>query len=261
MSRRSEPIQCTDEQLRQLHEIADDANNPRLADRARMVLACLDTDALIMNIAAELHERPNTVIFWKRRFAEHGIDGLYNLPRGRQRTIYGEPFRQQLLATISLPPPDGSPRWTGKLLAEHLDVPPQVIWRYLRKKGKQLKGTLERSGGRPPETEECSIDIPLRITYHKEKPMDTNNTRSNDKMDLEFVARIIGKDGSVIEKTIRLEDALPDLEDFDLSTKEGFLRDFDEYEKSVLSARNQIAEDITTEYLKEASKKNSSRNK
>ena len=39
------------------------------------------------------------------------------------------------------------------------------------------------------------------------------------------------------------------MEDFDLSTREGFLRDFDLLEKAVLKARNQIGADITDEIL------------
>ena len=53
----------------------------------------------------------------------------------------------------------------------------------------------------------------------------------------------------------------PDVRDFDLSTKEGFLRDFDQVERSMLSARGQLTEDITKEYLDTASKKNRSQKK
>lgn len=39
------------------------------------------------------------------------------------------------------------------------------------------------------------------------------------------------------------------MEEFDLSTRDGFLRDFDLLEKAVLKARNQIGADITDELL------------
>ncbi len=40
------------------------------------------------------------------------------------------------------------------------------------------------------------------------------------------------------------------METFDISTREGFLRDFDLLEKAVLKARNQIGADAADEILK-----------
>lgn len=45
------------------------------------------------------------------------------------------------------------------------------------------------------------------------------------------------------------------METFDISTREGFLRDFDLLEKAVLKARNQIGADATDEILKGTLKK------
>ena len=45
------------------------------------------------------------------------------------------------------------------------------------------------------------------------------------------------------------------MEKFDLSTRDGFLRDFDLLEKAVLKARNQIGADITDELLDATLKK------
>lgn len=45
------------------------------------------------------------------------------------------------------------------------------------------------------------------------------------------------------------------MEEFDLSTRDGFLRDFDLLEKAVLKARNQIGADITDELLDSTLKK------
>ena len=77
-----------------------------------------------------------------------------------------------------------------------------------------------------------------------------------DKAKLEFVARITMPDGEVIEKTVEASGGVPSHEEFDFSTKEGFLTSFDAYEKVTLNARNQIAEEITKEYLDNVSKKN-----
>lgn len=47
--------------------------------------------------------------------------------------------------------------------------------------------------------------------------------------------------GLLTEKTVRIDGAIPNVCDFDLSTKDGFLKDLGELEQAVLSARNQMA--------------------
>ena len=67
-------------------------------------------------------------------------------------------------------------------------------------------------------------------------------------MKVRFTAEIID-DGNVVGKRTREEGGIPSMEEFDLCTKEGFLRDFDLLEKAVLKARNQIGVDISGEIL------------
>lgn len=68
-------------------------------------------------------------------------------------------------------------------------------------------------------------------------------------MKVKFTAEIIDDNGNVIGKRTSEEEGIPSMEDFDLSTREGFLRDFDLLEKTVLRARNQIGADIADELL------------
>jgi len=82
-----------------------------------------------------------------------------------------------------------------------------------------------------------------------------------EKLKLEFIARITTPDGKVIERTVEADGGIPTLDDFDMSSKEGFLKSFDAYEKSALEARNRVGEEITTEYLSEVSKKNGGKRK
>jgi len=76
------------------------------------------------------------------------------------------------------------------------------------------------------------------------------------KAKLEFISRITTSDGKVIERKVDASEGIPDPEDFDLSSEEGFLRQFDSFEKTVLNARNQIAKEATESYFEETSKKN-----
>ena len=80
-------------------------------------------------------------------------------------------------------------------------------------------------------------------------------------MKLEFIARITTTDGKVIERTVEADGGIPTLDDFDMSSKAGFLKSFDAYEKAALEARNKAGEDITAEYLAEVSKKNGGKRK
>jgi len=81
----------------------------------------------------------------------------------------------------------------------------------------------------------------------------------NDKMDkvkLEFIAKITMPSGKVIERRVDADDGIPAPDDFDTSSKDGFLESFDILEKVTLEARNKIAEDIVEAYLEDVSKKN-----
>ncbi|MCL2163851.1 MAG: hypothetical protein FWH55_05520 [Oscillospiraceae bacterium] len=75
---------------------------------------------------------------------------------------------------------------------------------------------------------------------------------------LEFVAGITMPGGKVIERRVDADDGIPAADDFDASSKEGFLESFDALEKVALQARNKIAKDIADAYLEEVSKKTNS---
>ena len=257
MPRKYEPLKCSKSDILKLRELSADPDNPRLASRAQMILRCAD-GAQIKDIASELHERPNTVIQWRKRYEEYGIDGLVNRPRGANANKYGSDLTQRILGKLNTMPPSGSDRWTGASLSKELGVPPDVIWRCLRKEKIKL-ADLSAVYDNPVTTEAAEIyEVPLRLTLRKDGVMANkkNKVSASENMDLVFIARAIGKDGTVIEKEIRLDDALPNVADFDLSTMEGFRRDFDQLERSILDARKQITEGLTEEYMEEASKKN-----
>ena len=52
---------------------------------------------------------------------------------------------------------------------------------------------------------------------------------------------ITGKDGTVIEKKLRFADAIPNFDDFDFKTKEGFLHDFDTLKRAILAALDKVS--------------------
>ena len=110
----------------------------RMAERARIVLACL-RGRRNDEVASEMGVRPNTVGLWRRRFAERGIAGLRDAPRPGKPAKYGVELRDRLLAQLELAPPEGMASWDGGSLAMALGVSDDAVWRALRKEGIQLQ--------------------------------------------------------------------------------------------------------------------------
>lgn len=76
---------------------------------------------------------------------------------------------------------------------------------------------------------------------------------------VEYTAKITLPNGEVIEKTVSTEGNFPSLEDFDLSTRDGLLHDFDLLEKTVLETSRKLNGELSREYLDASSKKNRKR--
>lgn len=106
----------------------------RLVERARIILQCLEGKA-VSAVARNLKVRPNTVIDWRRRFESEGITGLQDRPRSGKPRRYTEEFRNQVLATLEMPPPRGQASWDGPAMAKHLNASVHAVWRVLRKEG------------------------------------------------------------------------------------------------------------------------------
>src|SRR5262249_14984227 len=101
--------------------------------RARIVLLAAEGRST-RSIAEEVDVQPRIVSNWWRRFAEHGLGGLKDLPRARKKPIYGKATNKRILALLDKASPQGYARWTGPLLAKALeDVDVQYVWRFLRK--------------------------------------------------------------------------------------------------------------------------------
>src|SRR6266478_3958444 len=108
--------------------------------RARIVLLAAQGRST-RSIAEEVRIQPRIVSHWRRRFAEHGLGGLEDLPRGGKEPKYGPATNRRILALLDKPPPQGYARWTGPLLATALaDVDVQYVWRLLRAQKIDLAG-------------------------------------------------------------------------------------------------------------------------
>jgi transposase len=104
-----------------------------LAHRARIVLLAADGVSNTA-IAEQVGVSRPTVIGWRGRYAESGLDGLTDLARsGRPRTV----DRARILAATLRPPPKrlGITHWSSRLLAAHLGTDQSSVlrtWRHYR---------------------------------------------------------------------------------------------------------------------------------
>ena len=99
-----------------------------LARRARIVLAAadgLENKAIVETVGADA----NTVGKWRRRFAERGLDGLYDEPRpGAPRRIEDDEIAEVVRRTLEETPPDGT-HWSLRSMATAVGHAPSTIHR------------------------------------------------------------------------------------------------------------------------------------
>lgn len=139
MARVAVALSCTAEVVSELERLSRSRSGEvRMAERARIVLACL-RGKRNDEVAAQMGLRPNTVGQWRRRFAERGLAGLRDAPRPGKPAKYGVQLRDRVLAQLELPPPEGMASWDGGSLAKALSVSDDAVWRVLRKEGIQLQ--------------------------------------------------------------------------------------------------------------------------
>jgi transposase len=88
-----------------------------IAQRARIVL--LAAEGLANNaVAAKLDINQATVVKWRKRYVERGVDGLIDEPRpGAPRTITDEAVEDIVVRTLEQAPPDAT-HWSTRDLAK-----------------------------------------------------------------------------------------------------------------------------------------------
>jgi transposase len=127
MPRYAQPLAIAPEDLHTLRQWSRSSSiRAGLAERAKILL--LAAEGLSnTEIAQQLGCSRPTVILWRRRYAQTGLDGLADKPRpGRPQTVRKDRQAEILAATLS-PPPErlGVTHWSTRLLAAELGGQPQ----------------------------------------------------------------------------------------------------------------------------------------
>ena len=132
MPRKPRPVKVSKKLRNELVDISHSRVSPTwLVQRACIILACIDEEP-IQEIADRFDKSPSTVIRWKNRFLENGIEGLRDEPRSGRPPQYVSDFKQAVLEKLAGDPPDGYGQWTGSLLAKELNASADAVWRFLR---------------------------------------------------------------------------------------------------------------------------------
>ena len=134
MPRYAQPLAIAPEDLHTLRQWSRSSSiRAGLAERAKILL--LAAEGLSnTQIAQQLGCSRPTVILWRRRYAQTGLDGLADKPRpGRPQTVRKDRQAEILAATLS-PPPErlGVTHWSTRLLAVELGVSHNTVARSWR---------------------------------------------------------------------------------------------------------------------------------
>ena len=137
MSRAAVTITLSATEQRELEALARRRKTAQgLARRARIVLAAaqgLENKAIVERVGADA----NTVGKWRRRFARHRLDGLYDEPRpGTPRRISDDDITEVVRRTLEETPTDAT-HWSLRSMARAVGHAPSTIHRIWRAFGLQ----------------------------------------------------------------------------------------------------------------------------
>jgi transposase len=131
VARRAVPIELTDEERQTLeHWLRSPSQEYRLVQRARIVLLAgqgLSNQA----IARQLGTHEVQVCKWRRRFAQHRLEGLRDRPRSGRPLRYGHEDRLRLIDTV-VRRPEAESHWSTRTLAAVLGISKSHVQRLLK---------------------------------------------------------------------------------------------------------------------------------
>jgi len=107
------------------------SSEQRAVRRARIVLLAA-VGVANTRIAKEVGVSLPTVLLWRSRFEEHGLDGLADAPHPGRPRLYGREVRDKIV-TETLTPPEGSvTNWSRARLAARVGVSASTVGRVWR---------------------------------------------------------------------------------------------------------------------------------
>jgi transcriptional regulator with XRE-family HTH domain len=103
-----------------------------LAQRARVILACAEPDATNLGVARALGVSRPAVAMWRRRFAEHRLEGLADAPRSGAPRRIGDAAVECLIARTLEEMPATATHWSTRSMARRAGMSQTAVSRIWR---------------------------------------------------------------------------------------------------------------------------------
>lgn len=152
-------ISLTRDQRCELSSIAQSRSLPAgYVFRARLILM-LAQGASFSTIKRQLQTTAPTIIRWKQRFLQSGLDGLDTYHPGQGATVLTPALRARILATTRKKPGDGSTHWSCRKLATVLGVSKDAVHRVWKEAGLRPHRLERYMASDDPDFERKAADI------------------------------------------------------------------------------------------------------
>src|ERR1700722_12300187 len=152
-------MSLTSNQRSELGSIAQSRSLPAgYVFRARLILM-LAEGASFNTIKRRLQTSAPTIIRWKKRFLESGLDGLDTYPPGQKATVLTPALRARILSATRKKPSDGSTHWSCRKLATALGVSKDAVHRVWKEAGLKPHRLKRYLASDDPEFESKAADI------------------------------------------------------------------------------------------------------
>ena len=152
-------VSLTHNQHAELNCIAQSRSLPAgYVFRAKLILM-LAEGASFSTIKRQLQTSTPTIIRWKQRFLESGLDGLDTYHPGQKATVLTPALRARILSATRKKPGDGSTHWSCRKLATALGVSKDAVHRVWKEAGLKPHRLERYLASDDPDFERKAADI------------------------------------------------------------------------------------------------------
>jgi len=161
----------------------------RMAERAKIILMALE-GMMDKDIALALNTSAITVGKWRRRFAESGLSGLYDIPRpGKPARYEPNDTRNAILNILEKEPPKGKATWDGNAVAAALGISTHKVWRVIKAEGICLQRHRSWCVSTDPEFTTKAADI---VGLYLNPPQNALIVSVDEKPSIQALERPVG---------------------------------------------------------------------